>query len=492
MTWLHLLLQIFFMVNILFTVVIIFFERKNPTSTWAWIILLNLLPYFGFIIYLMFGLDSRKYKIFMDKSRNDLESYAEYLKLNSNSFITEQDSLMHTKNILQIPDGEHLNDLVYMNYKAGFGTLTLNNKLTLFNSGEDKFNELMQDIANAKNFVHMQYYIFRDDELGDKILNLLTQKAKDGVEVKLLIDGMGCLFNKQNFCSKLIEAGGEVLRFLPPRFFRVNFRNHRKICVIDGNIGYIGGFNIGDEYIGKSKRFGFWRDSHIKIFGDAVKQLEIRFIMDWNFCVTDSRNPSANQISIVENYFPKLQTIDCTSMQIVSSGPDTKWDSIQYSYFKMINEANKSIYIHSPYFIPDSSILEALRIAALSGIDVRVIIPSKPDHIFVYSANMSYIGELLDAGVKCYKYENGFLHSKLMIIDGIITSVGTANMDLRSFKLNFEINAFIYDKDTSQAFANQFITDLSSCTEILLDEYTNRSWFMKFKESISRLFSGLL
>lgn len=484
---LQILLKIFFLLNIFFTIIIIFFERKNPTSTWAWIIVLNIFPIFGFIIYLIFGLEARKHKIFMLKAKHDYDLYTEYMALvkNENYFIDPQVALQNKKNILQIPGYENFSDMVYMNYQTNFSCVTLNNKLTLFHDGQSKFDSLIDDINNARNFIHIQYYIFRDDELGNKILDLLAQKANKGLEVRLLVDGMGCIKTHKHFFDKLIKSGGKVLTFIPPRFFRANFRNHRKICVIDGEIGYVGGFNIGDEYLGKSKKFNFWRDSHIKIYGDAVKQLELRFIMDWNFC--DGQN-----IKLNKNYFPRIQTVNCTTMQIVSSGPDNRWPSIQYDYFKMINEANKSIFIQTPYFIPEESLLEALKVAALSGIDVRIIIPAKPDHPFVYWASLSYIGELLEAGAKCYKYEKGFIHSKLILIDGKISSVGTANMDIRSFKLNFEINSFIYDKDVTEQFENKFIEDLDDSSQILKEIYLQRSNFIKIKESISRLFSPLL
>ena len=316
-------------------------------------------------------------------------------------------------------------------------------------------------------------------------MDLLVKKAKEGLEIRILLDGMGCIKNSRDFYKDLINAGGEVIFFLPPKIFRANFRNHRKICVIDGKIGYLGGFNIGDEYLGESKKFGFWRDSHIKIFGDAVKQLELRFIMDRNFCVN-------NKLNLEEKYFPEIETVDCTSMQIINSGPDNFWEVIKFNYFKMINEANKYIYIQTPYFVPDDSILEALKTAALSGIDVKIIIPAKPDHIFVYWTSLYYIGELLKAGAKCYKYKKGFLHSKLILVDKKLFSIGTANMDIRSFRLNFETNAIIYDKNLTIEFEKIFINDLNGCEEILKEDYENRSCFIKIKESISRLLAPIL
>ena len=479
-------LGVSFILNLIFIFIVIFFERKSPSSTWAWIFVLSVLPYFGFIFYLIFGLDSRRHKIFVLKAKLDHNLYYEYLNLvYDKNYFFEDKNLKQEKNILKIPGYENLNDLVYMNYKIGASAVTLNNKINFFCDGKEKFENLMKDIERAEKFIHMEYFIFKDDKLGKKIMDLLVKKAKEGLEIRILLDGMGCIKNSRDFYKDLINAGGEVIFFLPPKIFRANFRNHRKICVIDGKIGYLGGFNIGDEYLGESKKFGFWRDSHIKIFGDAVKQLELRFIMDRNFCVN-------NKLNLEEKYFPEIETVDCTSMQIISSGPDNFWEVIKFNYFKMINEANKYIYIQTPYFVPDDSILEALKTAALSGIDVKIIIPAKPDHIFVYWTSLYYIGELLKAGAKCYKYKKGFLHSKLILVDKKLFSIGTANMDIRSFRLNFETNAIIYDKNLTSEFEKIFINDLNGCEEILKEDYENRSCFIKIKESISRLLAPIL
>ena len=342
----------------------------------------------------------------------------------------------------------------------------------------------------------MQKYIFiwsiiysKDDNLGKIILEILCRKAKQGVEVNLLYDGMGCLKVPKSFFAPLIEAGGKVAIFFPPFLpyinLRLNFRNHRKICTIDGRYGFIGGFNIGDEYLGLSKRFGFWRDTHLFIQGDAIDALELHFLLDWRF--------AANEDSVFDSkYFPHRTHLGKTGLQMVSSGPDSTFNSIKNGYLKMISKAEKNIYIETPYFIPDDSILEALRIASLSGIDVRIIIPSKPDHPFVYWASTSYMGELLESGVKCYTYTKGFLHSKFLSIDGYISSVGTANLDIRSFTLNFEINAFIYDKDITSKLDAFFNDDLKFCDELTLEKYINRSFTVKFKESVSRLLSPIL
>lgn len=480
-----------FILNILFACTIIFFEKKETGSTWAWIMVLVFIPYIGFILYLVLGKDSRKYKVFAIKSKHDEKIYKNYLQMDINKIDFTQDQMKNLtkKNILKEPDTSHLNNLIYLNYIAADGAFTKNNKVIIFNEGNAKFKSLLNDISKAKYFIHMQYYIIRNDDLGQIIIQALVDAKKRGVEVKLMVDGMGCQFTPKSFYKPLIDVLGELCVFLPPFLVRINFRNHRKICIIDGKIGYIGGLNIGDEYLGKVKKYGHWRDSHIRVTGDAVKQLQLRFIMDWNFC-------SKNSILLDKKYFPNSPTLpkneSGVDIQIVSSGPDTKWPNIQYSYFKMITEANKSIYIQTPYFIPDESIFEALRIAVLSGVDVRIIIPANPDHLFVYWASLSHLGQLLQSGVKCYTYKKGFLHSKLIMIDTLTTSVGTANMDIRSFKLNFETNAFIYDKNITEIFETDFLKDLDDCEEITIESYNARSVFTKVRESISRLLSPLL
>lgn len=478
------LLQILYFVNIIYAVIILFFERKNPAATWAWLLAIMLIPYFGFLFYLVLGLDSNRHKEFQLKVKEDEALFDSFIDMDA-GFIQEQLAHISRKNVMRIPGAERLNDLVHLNAIAGSGAFSNNNKLTLFHEGQSKFKSLLQDIGGAKDFIHIQYYIVRNDELGRRIIEALAAKARQGVEVKFLIDGMGCQFNPKKFYEPLLTAGGQVCKFLPSHLVRVNFRNHRKLCVVDGKIGYIGGFNIGDEYIGKSKRFGFWRDSHIRIKGDSIKALELRFIMDWNFCAKE-------KITLEEKYFPVLPKKTGVSMQILSSGPDTKWPSVQQGYYKMIVEANKTIYMQTPYFVPNDSIFESLRVAALSGVDVRIIIPAHPDHLFVYGASLSYLGELLKAGVKCYQYEKGFIHSKLLLVDGLLTSVGTANMDVRSFSLNFEVNAFIYDKKATEEFEIEFLSDLKDCTRITEEWYAARPLPLKMKESVSRMLSPLL
>ena len=481
-------IDVLVILDIVFAGIIVFFERKNPGITWAWLMVVLFLPYVGFILYLLFGLEANKYRTFMDKGKRDLEIVRNYSAWYANIERVKalEEKYAGNDNILGLWETKHYNDLVFMNFTAGLGFFSAANEVETFHEGNSKFKRLIEDIRSAEDFVHLQYYIIRNDELGRSIMHELAQKAKEGVEVRLLIDGMGCRSAGKKIYRPLIEAGGKLGVFMPPHFVRINYRNHRKICVIDGKIGYVGGLNIGDEYLGKAKRFGHWRDAHIRVYGECVKDLELRFIMDWLYCFPKDGEMFSHR------YFPLMEEVDGVKMQIISSGPDTKWPSIRDGYIKMINEADRSIYIQTPYFVPDDSIFEMLKIAALSGIDVRIMIPANPDHPFVYWAALSYLGELINAGVKCYQYDDGFVHSKLVMVDSFITSVGTANIDIRSFKLNFEINAFIYDEEKTAEFQQQFFKDIEKCTEIDHDFYSRRSNFTKFRESISRLISPLL
>lgn len=464
---------------------VVFQERKNPSTIWAWLMMLAFIPAFGWIVYLIFGFEGRKHKRFALKAARDEKMFESFIEKNLRG-LKKQLKIMESDNILPIPNTSYLNNVVVMNIKSGGSAYQSNNAVKLYSEGVSKFNDLLEDIKNAKSFIHLQYYIVRDDELGKRLMSALAQKAAQGVEVKFLYDGMGNVFNSLSFNKPLKEAGGEVQLFLPPRGIRINYRNHRKLAIIDGKIGYIGGLNVGDEYLGKVKRFGFWRDTHLRITGDCVQSMELRFMMDWN-------DTKGSKLKPEDKYFPKPEKQhEQVTMQIVSSGPDTRWNNIQFGYFKMMTEANKNIYITTPYFVPDVSILEALKTAALSGVDVRIIIPAKPDHPFVYWSSLSYLGELLDAGVRCYEYTKGFIHSKVMSMDGIISSVGTANMDIRSFELNFEVNAFIYDKRVTGEIEKQFMLDFNDCREITKQSYASRSRFTRIRESFARLISPLL
>lgn len=471
-----------FIVNLFFAVFIIFFERKNPSSVWSWLMVTAFMPPFGFLIYLVFGFEGRKYRIFKSKSISDENFYSDFYS-NKNTIIYKQLSYIESKEKINAVCGYYSN-LAVLNIISADSPLSMLWNLKIYSDGKEKFTSLFKDIEAAKNTILIEYYIIRQDDLGTALKNLLIKKSQQGVNVYLLYDGMGNILNKSEFLDFEKYENIYTSVFLPPKFIRINYRCHRKICIIDNKKAYIGGFNVGMEYMGLSKKFGNWRDCHISFEGNAVVDLSLRFISDFNFF--SLKKLSSKNINYIKS------EINSIPVQIVSGGPDCRCDNLLNSFFKLISTARKSIYIQTPYFVPDDSILEALKTAALSGISVKIMIPAKPDHPFVYWASLSYLGELLSSGVECYGYTKGFLHSKLIVCDEFVTSIGTANLDIRSLKLNFETSAIIYDRDTSKKFAEIFNKDLYSCEKITFEKYTNRSAVSKIKESLSRLISPML
>ena len=468
-------------INFALAFTIIFLERKNASSTWAWLMVLFFIPVIGFLLYLLFGRRLSGQVFTWDtKSRLGVEKQVEeqIASLKNESLPPKQNMLKKYKNFLYL----HLkhNDAVY----------TQNNQVKIFTDGTEKFNSLIQDLENATDHIHLLYYIIRHDHLGTQIANVLIKKAKEGVEVRLLYDDMGSRSLSRRFIKRMEDANIQVGAFFPPKIpkinFKVNFRNHRKLAIIDGKIGYIGGFNIGDEYLGKSAKFGYWRDTHLRVDGDATRMMQTRFILDWN-------QASRNHVKYNDRYFQGANgAAGDVGIQVVSSGPDQEWEQIKYGYIKLILSAKEYVYIQTPYFIPDESLLDALKIAAMSGVKIKIMIPNKPDHIFVYWATLSHVGELLNEGAEIYLYQNGFLHAKTIVVDGELSSVGTANIDVRSFRLNFEVNAFLYDKKMALSLAESFEKDVLLSTQMTQQLYNKRSLGIKFKESVSRLISPIL
>lgn len=472
---------IIYTISLSLGIILVFFERRNPTVTIAWLMTLIFLPIVGFILFVFFGQNFSKNKRLRLKIEED----------NFHKYIWRQETKLENNRMnYSNPEIIKYQDLIRLNLIGNESLYSEDNLVEVYVDGKQKFDALLESLVAAKKYIHMEYYIFRSDDIGRKILRILEQKASEGVEVKMLYDAIGGINLSSYFFNELKKHGGQVASFFPSFLYyfnlRINYRNHRKIAIIDGKQAFVGGFNVGDEYLGLSKKFGYWRDTHLKIKGSAVSDLQRQFLLDWKFA---SQKPMKYD---EYKYFPKPKVKGNTGIQIVSSGPDSIWTSIKDGYFKMITSANKNIYIQTPYFVPDESILQALKVSALSGVDVRIIIPDKPDQPFVYWASYAYVGELLNSGVKCYTYNKGFIHSKTIVIDSLVSSVGTANIDVRSFNLNFEINAFMYDKSLAEKLEQHFIDDLTFCTEITLDLYNKRSTNIKIKESISRLLSALL
>lgn len=458
-------------INIIFIITAVFFERKKPVQALGWVMTLSLLPLIGFFLYLLFG--RRSYKQFSHKV---------------------------FKNSSKIPYGreirrpEHsdkqMKQLMRLNAATSHSPYTDNNEVVIFTSAQDKYTQLFKDLEGARESIHLLYFILQNDNVGKKLVQLLARKAREGVEVRVLIDHGSNLLMPFKAYASIIENGGQVFSYFSNtigNYLKVNFRNHRKIVVIDGKIGYTGGINIGDEYLGYHKKIKPWRDTHLKITGSSVLDLQLRFIEDWLYASKQS-----SDMFDTGRYFPEIiNDTGNTGMQIVSSGPDTNGEEIKRGLLKMINTANQNILIQTPYFVPDSTFLETLQNAALSGVEVIIQIPGVPDKHYVYKATMSYVADVMDYGIKVYLYP-GFLHSKMMVVDGLCSAIGTANIDMRSFSLNFEIDAFMYGEEISQRCAKIFYDDLKVCKLLTKEEFENRSIISKMEESIFRLFSPIL
>ena len=487
-------------INLLLSVVIVFFQRRDPKAVWTWLMLLYFIPVFGFFFYLIFAQDFRKSRMFRvkeveDKFRRPIQTQEEYLR-RMGAFPGDE---------LATDYG----DLIYYNLEQSGSVLTVANQVKVFTDGKEKFADLCQELKKAEHFIHIQYYIIKNDEVFDSIVPILEDKVREGVEVRILYDGMGGRFMPKRRWEELRRAGILVGVFFPPILgwlnLRVNYRNHRKIVVIDGNVGFVGGFNIGREYISKDPGFGYWRDTHLRITGEAVMSLQIRFALDWNYATGENlfKNEAYFRTDLKKKTDvrrdkerpawpdPELEGSQ-VGMQIIASGPDTREPHIRNNYLELFHKAKHHIYIQTPYFVPDDAIFSALKMAALSGVDVRLMIPCKPDHPFVYRATCSYAGELLDYGAKVYIYTNGFLHSKGIMVDGRVCCYGTANMDIRSFELNFEVNATIYDEAVTAEVEQAFMNDLPHCRQITREDYKKRGLLTRIREQGSRLLSPLL
>lgn len=470
-----------FMFNLLFSVVIVFFERRDPKSVWAWLLLLYFLPGVGFIFYLFLGVDMHKRKMFRTKEMED----------NLEEIIRGQELQLEKRTSREDEDIAGYRDLIMYNMETSDAMLLGENDVDIFIDGNEKFESLIADLEKAERFIHLQYYIIRDDVLFNRIAEVLKRKAAQGVTVRVLFDGMGCRNVTDKYWRGLNKAGILTAEFFPAILgrlqLRMNYRNHRKIVVIDNKVAYVGGFNVGKEYIDLDKRFGHWRDTHLRIVGTGVLGLQLRFILDWNYAAKENLFLEGQMFSGISG-----GTRDHCELQIISSGPDNSQEQIRDNYIRLITKAKKRICIQTPYFIPDESVLNALLIAIRSGIEVNLMIPCKPDHMFVYWATYSYMGQLLQAGANCYTYDNGFLHSKGIVADGEVLCYGTANMDIRSFALNFEVNATVYSKVKAQEMEELFRSDLRYCTQVTKEAYASRSLMIRFKEQVCRLLSPLL
>ncbi len=478
---------VFILINTLISIITVFADRnRDIAAIWAWLLVLIVFPGFGLIIYLFLG---RKI------SREDIFNLREQAKVGLPEYLQTQ--TMIAKEQLEQMERLDFHDTKNRRYEVARMLMQIeqpplasDNAVEFFTDGHDKFRRLLQDISRAEHHIHIGYYIFRGDQLGKKVVAALEERAREGVKVKVLYDPVGARTLKRSLFKELESYGGQTEPSFGAKFhllnIRLNYRNHRKIAVIDGKIGYTGGFNIGDDYLGEYEKMGYWRDTHLRITGSAVHQLQARFIIDWN------ASKRSDLIAYESFYFPIIKPQGDKEVQIVSSGPDTEEEAIKKGFIKMIHLAKDSIYIQTPYFIPDDALRETIQIALLSGVEIKLMIPNKPDHPFIYQATLSYVEELMNMGAEVYIYDKGFLHAKTIVVDEEIFSVGTANFDIRSFRLNFEVNAFVYDQELAREQIQYFMEDVEDSyllTPEIVDTY---SLWDRFKQQFSRLLSPIL
>ena len=466
-----LVFQLLYVLTAIGVVIVVVSENRNPLKTIAWVLVLLLLPLVGLIFYYFFGEDHRKKRLISRKMHK---------KINRRTL--ERVELLETLN----PPAEY-KGLINLLNKQKDTPLYGGSKITFYNNGIDKFDALIEEIQKAKKYIHLQYYIFMDDTIGTKIKNLLIEKSKEGLEVRVLYDDVGSWTAKRKFYKEMAKAGIQVTPFLKVAFplltSRVNYRNHRKVVVIDGEVGFMGGMNIADRYINGTNG-GVWRDSHFKLEGKAVHGLQTSFIIDWY--------ASRSEFLVANKYFPPLAAKGDNLMQIATSGPVGEFKEIHQGIFQAITNAKEYVYIQTPYLIPTDAIMLAIQTAAMSGVDVRIMIPKKSDTTFVNIASQSFIKDFLDTKVKIYFFTGGFIHSKMIIIDDALTITGSANMDVRSFEHNFEIDAFIYNNETALTAKSIFMDDMESSELVDPEIWKTRSRARRFFESIFRLFTPLL
>lgn len=464
--------------SIIFRIVL---ENRNPVRTLAWIVVLLSIPVAGMVFYLWFGINYRKIKMFSRKGLGDMK-WLQYMS-------EDQKQLIKKSEFLQRRDSTEVRKLMTLLLNNNKALLTRHNRVQVLQNGAETFPALLAALREAKKFIHLEYYIMAEGRLLSEIKEILLAKAAEGVEVRIIYDDVGCWSLSKGFLRELRTAGIQIYPFLPVRFHRgfrkANYRNHRKIAVIDGQVGFVGGLNIADRYVDGLPGIGIWRDTHLQVTGEAVTSLQVIFLIDWYFVRQEL-------LLNKEEYMPYHLAEGKVVVQTITSGPDSDWASIQQAYFTLINMAKRYVFISTPYFMPGETTLNALKTAAMSGVDVRILLPHRSDSRLTFWCTRSYIEELLEAGVKIYWYTKGLNHNKVIIADGIVASVGTANMDLRSFEQNFEVSMIIYDREVVKKLATDFTEDLKSSRECLLKDWRFRPKRKRIYESVARLFAPLL
>ena len=464
--------SLLFLLTVVATIVVIVMDNRNPYKTLAWVLVLVFLPVVGLVLYYFFGQDTRKERLISKKGFKRLTKYPMMEFQMQESFKASE---------------EKQHQLIRFFQRVNLALPFEGNSMKIFQDGSSMLQALLATINSAKHHIHVEFYIFEDDAVGSLVKDSLIDKAREGVEIRVLYDDVGCWKVPHRFYDEMREAGIEVHGFLKVRFPRftskVNYRNHRKLVVIDGRIGFIGGMNLAERYL-KGVPWGIWKDIMMQVEGKAVYGLQMTFLTDWY--ATD------HSLITSSSYFPQMEDKGTSLMQVVTSDPVGEWKDIMQGLLIAITSAQKYVYIQSPYLLPTEPILLALKTAAAAGVDVRIMIPEKSDSRMVHWGTMSYLQELMETGIKIYMYQKGFLHSKLIVCDDCLSSVGSTNMDFRSFEHNFEVNAFMYDRTSALKLKEIFLSDQKDAKLLHLKEWRMRPWSQKVKESVIRLFAPLL
>ncbi len=475
--------EIFYALVVLAVTIKIIYDTHDSVKTLGYLLLIVFLPIVGIIFYFSFGVNYRKQKLYSKKIvRNNtlFQSLYEYIMAKSKEQIDVHKELLDNKA-----------SLAQMMLTGSSSPLAEISDLKLLINGEAKFPEVLAALEQARDHIHIEYYIYADDHIGNQIKDILIRKAREGIKVRFIYDDFASHKLGRRMVKELRNAGVEVFPFYKVRIFmlanRMNYRNHRKIIVVDGEYGFVGGINVDDRYINDGKNKLYWRDTHLSFRGHAVGGLQYVFISDWNFC-------ARQQIEITNRYFPisNVPTRPDSLVQIINSGPDSELAEIMLSYMGAISAANSRIFVTTPYFIPNETIMNAMKTAALKGIDVRLLVPGISDSRLVNAASCSNYQELLEVGVRIYRYNKGFVHAKTMVVDDNLSIIGTANMDIRSYDLNFEINAMVFDRQLNSELAAAFMNDLQGSQELNLEEWKSRRKWIQFGETLARLVSPLL
>jgi cardiolipin synthase len=463
---------ILYSITVLGLILVIITENRNPLKTIPWILVLMMLPGLGLVFYFFFGQDNRKQRIISRRA------YKRITRIPS-----ENAGIMHDSSLVPASYAP-LASLLAHNHQS---TLLCGADITTYTNGEDKFNALYAALKQARHHIHIQYYIFIDDETGHKVRDILVAKAQAGVEVRVLYDDVGCWKVKKSFFRGMKEAGIEVYPFLKVAFpiftSKVNYRNHRKVVVIDGETGFMGGMNIADRYV-KDTPLGKWRDTHFKLTGKGVYGLQSAFLVDWYV--------ASRQLLKGAAYYPTLPVRGDKLMQILSSGPVGQWRTLLQAIIFAVANAKKYVYIQTPYFLPTEGLNQALQAAALGGVDVRLMLPKRSDTMATNMASHSFVDDMVKAGAKVFLYEAGFLHSKLVVSDDMLTCIGSANMDFRSFEHNFELTAFVYNAAFAVRMRKIYMYDIHQCEKLISSQWLKRPARLRIAESFMRLFSPLL